>query len=446
MPPFFAEIARVLRPGGHVVSSPPAPAPRRPSTRPSACSRAACESGASRRSQSGEAGAGTYLVARKLRSSLDGDGDPRSQHAADRQPVRGGRPQPEAAARGRAGARACRNRVPHRARPRASTTACEEAPPSAEAGEPPVVMSGDGLIGQIGGVLAGDRDSDGRSSRAAAATTSPACSGSRPRPPRRSPRHRGRRDDRRSTSARSTASASSASRAAGSTPTPTGSPTRRSCVKGGLVYAYAALRALAAWKPATFTLDARRRAASTRSRGYSVAVANSKAYGGGMFIAPDAELDDGLLDVVTTGEVGKLRFLANLPKVFKGTHVENAEIEVARAPRGRIERRPPVRRLRRRRAPHRPARRRSGAPARAARDRPGRLSARALARVRRQGGRSPARPARSAAAAGAAAAPRSPAGCCCGWRPTRSSVLGARLGGGSTRDQRRRTARRRRPG
>ena len=28
-----------------------------------------------------------------------------------------------------------------------------------------------------------------------------------------------------------------------------------------------------------------------------------------MFIAPDAELDDGLLDVVTTGEVGKLRFL-----------------------------------------------------------------------------------------------------------------------------------------
>ena len=44
--------------------------------------------------------------------------------------------------------------------------------------------------------------------------------------------------------------------------------------------------------------------------GYSVAVANSKAFGGGMFIAPDAELDDGQLDVVTIGEVGKLRFLA----------------------------------------------------------------------------------------------------------------------------------------
>ena len=32
--------------------------------------------------------------------------------------------------------------------------------------------------------------------------------------------------------------------------------------------------------------------------GYAVAAANSKAYGGGMYLAPDAELDDGKLDVV----------------------------------------------------------------------------------------------------------------------------------------------------
>jgi diacylglycerol kinase family enzyme len=65
--------------------------------------------------------------------------------------------------------------------------------------------------------------------------------------------------------------------------------------------------------------------------GYSVAAANSKAYGGGMFLAPDAELDDGRLDVVCVGEVGKLRYLANLPKVFKGRHVENEEVTVRRA-------------------------------------------------------------------------------------------------------------------
>jgi len=106
-------------------------------------------------------------------------------------------------------------------------------------------------------------------------------------------------------------------------------------VKGHLVYAYAALRALAAWKPARFslTLDGKHH----ELRGYSVAVANSKAYGGGMFIAPDAEIDDGLLDVVTTGEVGKLRFLVNLPKVFDGDHVDNDEVGVERAAEVRIE-------------------------------------------------------------------------------------------------------------
>jgi diacylglycerol kinase family enzyme len=50
-----------------------------------------------------------------------------------------------------------------------------------------------------------------------------------------------------------------------------------------------------------------------------------------MFIAPDAELDDGLLDVVLVGEVAKLRYLANLPKVFKGTHLAEPEVTVLRA-------------------------------------------------------------------------------------------------------------------
>jgi diacylglycerol kinase family enzyme len=59
-------------------------------------------------------------------------------------------------------------------------------------------------------------------------------------------------------------------------------------------------------------------------------VANSRAYGGGMFVAPGAELDDGLLDVVLTAHTGKLRFLRSLPQVFKGTQIENEEITVLR--------------------------------------------------------------------------------------------------------------------
>lgn len=106
-------------------------------------------------------------------------------------------------------------------------------------------------------------------------------------------------------------------------------------VKGPLVYAYAALRALAAWKPVRFTLtlDGRR----VELSGYTVAAANSKAYGGGMFVAPDADLGDGLLDVVTVGEVGKLRFLRGLPDVFRGTHTSRPEVVVERCAELRIE-------------------------------------------------------------------------------------------------------------
>lgn len=99
-------------------------------------------------------------------------------------------------------------------------------------------------------------------------------------------------------------------------------------VRGNLVYVYAALKALIAWKPARFTVtvDGKRHELS----GYSVAVANSKAYGGGMFVAPQAELDDGLLDVVATGRSSKLHFLRKLPLVFKGAHLDEPTVTVLR--------------------------------------------------------------------------------------------------------------------
>ena len=67
-------------------------------------------------------------------------------------------------------------------------------------------------------------------------------------------------------------------------------------MRGNLVYAYAALRTLLTWKPARFTV----RSATERTRFTATrwSVANNKAFGGGMYIAPDAELDDGEFDVV----------------------------------------------------------------------------------------------------------------------------------------------------
>jgi YegS/Rv2252/BmrU family lipid kinase len=96
------------------------------------------------------------------------------------------------------------------------------------------------------------------------------------------------------------------------------------------VYAYAALRALNAWKPARFELEVDG-APARAFTGYSVGLANNKAYGGGMLAAPHAELDDGLLDLVTVGELTKWRFLTQLlPRVFKGTHVQLPEVDESR--------------------------------------------------------------------------------------------------------------------
>jgi YegS/Rv2252/BmrU family lipid kinase len=106
-------------------------------------------------------------------------------------------------------------------------------------------------------------------------------------------------------------------------------------VKGNLVYLYAALRALAGWKPARFDLDLDgERCVSVV--GYSVGACNTQAYGGGMFVAPEAELDDGLLDVVCWARESKARFLYHLPRVYSGTHVKLPVVHTYRAREVRI--------------------------------------------------------------------------------------------------------------
>ena len=91
-------------------------------------------------------------------------------------------------------------------------------------------------------------------------------------------------------------------------------------VRGNLVYLYATLRAVAAWRPARFTLvvDGERHEVT----GWSVGACNSKAYGGGMYVAPHAELDDGKLEVVAKAKTSKLRFLREVPYLFNGRFLE----------------------------------------------------------------------------------------------------------------------------
>ena len=101
---------------------------------------------------------------------------------------------------------------------------------------------------------------------------------------------------------------------------------------GGLVYAYGALRALLAWQPARFEIELDPPGERHELMAYTVGACNSRTYGGGMRAAPDALLDDGLLDVVVLESVSKLRFVTRiLPRVFSGTHVREPSVHVYRA-------------------------------------------------------------------------------------------------------------------
>jgi YegS/Rv2252/BmrU family lipid kinase len=205
----------------------------------------------------------------------------------------------------------------------------ERALRAAEAGEAPVVVGGDGLVGAVGGALAGSETPlgivpGGRGNdlaRVLGIPDEPEAAAAALAVGRTRRIDVGEVNGKRFLGIVSVGFDSEANRLANET----------KWLRGNLVYAYAGVRTLLGWKPARFTIrvDEER----TRLTGYSVSVANSQAFGGGMFIAPDADLADGEFDVVTVGEVGKLRFLGNLPKVFKGTHVEEDEVRVFRTPR-----------------------------------------------------------------------------------------------------------------
>jgi YegS/Rv2252/BmrU family lipid kinase len=203
----------------------------------------------------------------------------------------------------------------------------EVARAAAEAGDIAVTLSGDGCVGAMAhalrgvegavmGVLPGGRGND--FARVAGIPLDPiaACDVLRDGTPR--PIDVGDVDGRTFIGIASLGFDSEANRIANEAPSRL----------GPLVYLYGALRTVATWKHARFevTVDGESRDFS----GWSVAAANSKAYGGGMYIAPDAELDDGALDVVLCSATSKLTFLRFLPKVFKGTHVDLPSIEILR--------------------------------------------------------------------------------------------------------------------
>src|SRR5579872_6180322 len=106
-------------------------------------------------------------------------------------------------------------------------------------------------------------------------------------------------------------------------------------LSGAPAYIAAVIATIARFRPAglRLTLDGETR----ELRAMLCSVANARFYGGGMRIAPDARLDDGLFDVCLLAEAGVLEFLTPFPRVFRGTHTAHPKVAMLRARQVGIE-------------------------------------------------------------------------------------------------------------
>ena len=104
---------------------------------------------------------------------------------------------------------------------------------------------------------------------------------------------------------------------------------RMSWPRGRMRYNVAILGELRVFKPLPFVLELDGERWETEAM--LVAVGNAKSYGAGMLVTPDAEVDDGLVDIQVLGPVSKPEFLKTFPKVFKGTHVNHPAVTMKRA-------------------------------------------------------------------------------------------------------------------
>jgi diacylglycerol kinase (ATP) len=93
---------------------------------------------------------------------------------------------------------------------------------------------------------------------------------------------------------------------------------------GRAKYLAAVIAELRAFKPVAYEMHTD--AGSKSAEGMLVAIGNSSSYGGGMQVCPDAEIDDGLLDVVFVDRISTPTFLRVLPRVFNGSHVHHPAV------------------------------------------------------------------------------------------------------------------------
>jgi diacylglycerol kinase family enzyme len=98
---------------------------------------------------------------------------------------------------------------------------------------------------------------------------------------------------------------------------------------GKATFFYALVRVFFEWENTVVSvqLDDERR----EGRMHDVVVANGRWHGGAMLLAPEAQPDDGLFDVVLIGDVTKRDFVTTAPKIYKGTYLAHPKVELLRS-------------------------------------------------------------------------------------------------------------------
>ncbi|MCL6558351.1 MAG: hypothetical protein K6U74_06030 [Firmicutes bacterium] len=62
-------------------------------------------------------------------------------------------------------------------------------------------------------------------------------------------------------------------------------------------------------------------------------MANGRYFAGGMMIAPHAEMDDGVFDLITVYAMKRFELLLNLVRVYRGGHIRHPKVTVRRGSR-----------------------------------------------------------------------------------------------------------------
>jgi len=97
---------------------------------------------------------------------------------------------------------------------------------------------------------------------------------------------------------------------------------------GKVSYALATLTVFARWQVGEVRVSV---GDETRAgRMHDVIVAIGRSLGGGMLLCPDAEVDDGLFDVLLIGDLTKRDLLVTLPKTYRGSHLPHPKAELLR--------------------------------------------------------------------------------------------------------------------